>query len=782
MISYFDKIKSLRNLRCGHASGQVATLLILIITAVLIFVLTVANVGQVSNYATDLSNAADAASMLLASIVGTKSYQLSGALMMSCEHPFVCCVPTGFLSVILAIIFAIVLIVVAWYLFPLGYSTFLGWAASSPALCIGAGALGGALGGAIGGAIAGTGWLQGAIQGAIIGASIGYGLSMGAQLGGKLFAETKLAPWASALHAGIPTLPPYVMPVLVAPSVAGAIVGAALGVALSAASSIYNVYVGQQMWRDAMEEALNAINGLPDEITRRRETVFFNAFINVIDDPNKVVDVNDSDNDGDSEEMVPNFQSCWDRRTKWIKEANQAVTTEQTNLVRQFLSGPLHTFVDAVVVFLHAIYHEQQWHCSCDAYGNCDGYGNPNIHVCCTRDDYTSPRGGLIKLFEALESAGYPISFWEPGPTQAQLDAWHNWDPFGCSNCPPPTGPCGTVYNPVNQCTACEPPDPPSGFDEVDFVAQDLYDFKEIAAYLLGFLNDGKVGELAYHWRVWVPWFYNPDPVELPDDYYHTLYLMVNGDSSSTPRRVGLRNWLREIERIRRRLPICNYGTGGWYFDGYGNLSFICVTPVYPDPLCYNCILATIDPVTGRPNPPCRWHPNDSNFASVDTDIDDEFAMARKAINDFIDAVEPFRQACKSLYEALVALGPVADPPDTPMACGLGGGNPALYTWTDSRGTHTIMIRIGRYAEPMILKRKTGNWLKGKECIELYNHTQNVSVEIIRRDPNPDVGILGQWNPVSQGQISRKSVAQYRGLKSFDDRCYPFGWVRIVDR
>ena len=98
MIKYLDKIKSLRNLGRGRRSGQVATLIILIITAILIFALTVTNVGQVSNYATSLSNAADNGSMLLASIIGTKAFQLSASLYESCGNPLKCCVKTGFLS------------------------------------------------------------------------------------------------------------------------------------------------------------------------------------------------------------------------------------------------------------------------------------------------------------------------------------------------------------------------------------------------------------------------------------------------------------------------------------------------------------------------------------------------------------------------------------------------------------------------------------------------------------------------------------------------------------
>ncbi|MCX7767285.1 MAG: Tad domain-containing protein, partial [Candidatus Sumerlaeia bacterium] len=117
LLEDIRNLSSLNNLKKSNLSSQVATLLILIIAAMLIFVLIVANVGQVSNYATNLSNAADSASLFLASQIATKAYQLSMSLMQSCGRPHRCCQKTGLLSTLLSIIVAIIAIILSYFTF-----------------------------------------------------------------------------------------------------------------------------------------------------------------------------------------------------------------------------------------------------------------------------------------------------------------------------------------------------------------------------------------------------------------------------------------------------------------------------------------------------------------------------------------------------------------------------------------------------------------------------------------------------------------------------------------
>lgn len=755
-------LTSLNNLKKGRPLGQVATLLILIITAVLIFVLIVANIGQVSNYATNLSNASDAASLYLASQLGTKSYQLSASLYNSCGSPTRCCTKTGLLSTILAIIVAIIAIVITIYCAPAGVALWSWVAGAGAPYVIGAGMLGGAVGGGIGGAIAGTGWVQGAIQGATIGAAIGAGVVGGASIGagyagsGGATVQYGLGSLGSEAFQSIPAFGSIPATASVVSGSTLAAVGAMAGATLAVSANIYSAYAKDQMLGDAMAAAVKALNGLPEE-KRIRESVFLQALSSTIDDPNKVIDDVDSDGDGNTTERVPNFQVCWDKRITWIKEGCKGNIGAATNEVNWFLrsaNGPVNKFQQAIGGC--AAY---------DEYGNCitrsgilPHLSREEVEGCTAYDEYGNcigeSDGTVTLLLRALENAGYDVSFWIPGPTGAELAAWKaSWDPTAC-----PGG--------------CEPPNPPAGYDELDFTIDELGDFNAEISELRGESND----DLVYNWRSWVPWFYEPEPDEgegASGDYYSSLYRLVNGDSTGTPPRIGLKGWINEIENIRRSLPDCTYGCG--QFDEYGNL-----LACYPSAgTCRDCIL----------NPPCKGYPSNPNFGTIDEYLDDEFQAANSAINEFIPRVEEFRQACVAFYNKMVELMEGIEKDIPPMACGLSGINPVIYTWTDSRGEHNIQVKLSKYQMPRLVRKKYGNWLKGKKCIELIYYQQDVKVTIDREDPanvlmggqGQTRGVLGSWNPYYGGSIQRRSKAQYRGLKSWDDKNHPAGWVKVID-
>jgi hypothetical protein len=769
MIDYLDRISSLRNLRRDNLAGQVATLLILIITIMLIFVLVVANVGQVSNYATNLSIAADKASLHLASLLGTKSYQFSKSLLDSCNRPVACCVKTGFLALFLSIIVAIIAIIVCIICPPLGIPVIAGGFVTGygAVAIIVAGAIGGAVGGAIGGAIAGTGALQGAIQGLMIGAAIGGGFALGGMGAFGLGLGGIVTPFG-----------------LSAPIYMGALVGALLGATIAITCNVYTAWARDQMLGDAIGAAVKAMNGLGDEVVRRRENLFYQTFLDTIDDPTKTrsdlcIDCDgngtqecggdpcDSDGDGNTAELVPNFQFCWDRRIDWIKKNNSVSQSQQMDEIHNFLKGA----TSAVGIFLSAI---------SQFYPHKGREGGE----------------GILGLFSALENAGYPISFWYPGPSQELIDAWLNWDPFSCGSCTAAANPCGESAG-APSCPACEPPDPPQGWDEVDYTFLELRDFAAEVADL----REQADASLAFTWRVWLKWFYNPatdtnnfftcNPSGY--DYYNILCSMVYGEASGDPgipNRVGFLVWLQEVENIRLNLPQCNYGCAGqtcttWCSDNYG-APYCCGWAATCNPAatpCYDCILSSVDPNTGRLNPPCRWHPNNPEFATTDTDFDDEFKEFSDAVKNFIQPLNSFRQAAKDFYLRVSGLSTPVDP-SSPMACGLSGGNPAVYEWTDSRGQHYIKITIAPYVEPEVVKTKSGGWFKGKKCIVLVNWQKPVNVEIERSDEQSteSVGILGQWNPFHHGIVKRSSTAEYIGLASPDEAGQPNGCVRVISR
>jgi len=151
MITYLKKTMSLGNLYRAEIGGQIATILLFIMVLVLIMILFTVNIGQLAVTTTVLANAADSASLFLASQLATHSRILYHALGNAKEK----CKKRG----LGGIIGGVIGFIVGNILFPgLGF--------------VAAGLLGSTAGGAIGGAIAGPGALQGAIQGLGVGLAI----------------------------------------------------------------------------------------------------------------------------------------------------------------------------------------------------------------------------------------------------------------------------------------------------------------------------------------------------------------------------------------------------------------------------------------------------------------------------------------------------------------------------------------------------------------------------------------------------------------------------------
>jgi len=661
MITFLDKAMSLKNLRSSRPSGQIATLLILIMVVVLIFILVTANIGQISLTTTNLANAADSASLYLSSQLGTKSRMLWEALGNRVEQ----CKSRGLLGAILAIVVAVVVIVVAPYAFPSlaqGYTAGIGSAISfagsslgGALVTIGAGTAGGALGG-----FAGTGTLQGAVQGAMIGASIG---------GAFVAAGNLLSPTDVTGNIPLEARDVWGIPLYHLPS-AGAVTLANSLIPLTAASSIYNAYVADRMTAAALSAAAKAINGLPEE-DRFRESVFLMALSQTIDDPNTTPDIFDSDADGDVTEKIPNFQYWWDMRTADFRDN---ITTLRT-LIDDFFTGPLKAFQD----FAQAQYSS--------------GGALDRIELQETERSPDHWDGVLVKLVRALEGAGYDLSFWKPG-------------------LPPEDRP---------ECERCDP----EYLDEIDQVASKL---KEIVTAAEG-LRTQSLDQLAVSWEDWLKFFYDE---EADGDYYDILQRFVAG--SAADKFEGLTAWKEEIKSKRLLLSECAYGPCG--ADGTGSADWVC-------------------------NPPCRiksysGHPYPG---TIDNNADDEFDPARDAVTTIIDRITTFRSAVRDFYNNM---NNAAN--DEGTAAAYGGKNPATYTWTDSRGTHSVKVET-HFPIPRLASYSKGPWYDRESCIGIRDYAGSPTVEITRTDPvGKNMGILGMWNPFFNGKVIRKSVGSY----SFD--------------
>ena len=99
---------SLKRLFNTRAPGQIATFLVLIMVAVLIFILTTVNMGTVTIKTVGLTNAADAAGLYLASMLGTRAQQYLSVLPDNepeyCQH-------VSWWDTILAVVVAIIVVI-----------------------------------------------------------------------------------------------------------------------------------------------------------------------------------------------------------------------------------------------------------------------------------------------------------------------------------------------------------------------------------------------------------------------------------------------------------------------------------------------------------------------------------------------------------------------------------------------------------------------------------------------------------------------------------------------
>ena len=261
MIRKIKRTTSISNLLTASASGQIATLLTLSMVIVLMVIVATIKVGNLSNKATALANAADSSALLLASQLSTKAYQLWDSLKGNPNDGRGAtekCQKSSFLSLFLAIIFVIVMIVVL-AIFCIGCLMFMMTYANGMLMVL-ACAAAGAIGGAVGAVASGTNVLQGAAQGAAVGAAIG---SIGAGVGsGMLYGETTFMStgFASTYTSGL---------------LSGAIAGIGGG-GYGFYKTIKKAQDDAKQLDKSFSQAARALNGLPEKDIYR-ESVFLNA-------------------------------------------------------------------------------------------------------------------------------------------------------------------------------------------------------------------------------------------------------------------------------------------------------------------------------------------------------------------------------------------------------------------------------------------------------------------------------------------------------------------------
>lgn len=764
MIQDMRRLTSFKNLlKSGDCKGQIATLLIMLTVVLLIFVMVTMNIGETSLMSTRIANAADAATLSLASQLSTKARQLAEGLKNSdaSDTSYTkACSNTGMAAIICAIVLVIIAIVI------LVCSWGSGAPASAKLIILAVSIVAGAAGGAAGGAYAGTGAWQGAMQGAIVGAAIatiyigagcpgmtesttltgageaaGFGSagelgslsgagggSAGAGSGG-LTGFGEAAGYGSAgelgslggagaagagagggtVASGATTMSTFgasmgwtSAPII--PAAGGG--GAMFQGALTLASTGYNQSVQDKIAEKQIDLFVKMMENA-NERDRMRESAFMTALSQIVDDPNMSADQVDSNFNGNTKELVSDFQIWVFNRLNYLG-----------SLVGDCIT-PINSFFDITRRFQHdfsvwcdgedrweeiesgTFYSHVPGHLETEEYRYatvCDEeetFWGETILVNCHEEivNNAGNDGGIVNLLRGLENAGYDISFWEPGPTLAQLKA--------------AAESCGE-----DSCV-----DPP-GFDPVDGLREEV---REAKSWLVELDNTDKEAR-AQTWGSWLDVFVDlNDSKSSPNSFYFTFQKYT----------ALLQEWADEVLAIVRSLPECQ-----------------------PDPKEPGSVLVF----------PCKY---------VDPGFEDSCTVTKKQENasmNFYDGIlSVYNDLCDSaginknirdLYNALYT-SPVGG---SESIGDLGGLNPAMYQWDDARGHHIVKVGTGNFQVPKLVKRKYGNWFKGKKCMELrdyYDDTgSNCWVKVERTDPQQNMGFLGVWNPFRSG-ISKVSRAAY---------------------
>jgi hypothetical protein len=386
MLNCLKKISSLRHLKSSPARGQIATLLILFMVAILIFILATANIGTTTITSMRVTTAADTASLQLASGLATMAHQG----YISLGNAFEKCRHTGILAYVVGALAAIALIVVTIFVPEVGL-----WldGLSAPALIALFAGLG-ALAGGISLGLATHSWSgawRGAYQGAQVAAAIGGGvagsLSNFAAGGAQQAAGAGLNSFMGVSDAGIKIVQAGAQ--LSAAAAASAITLAIVG----GAAQIYSAIQADKRVGDGLRKSIRQI---PDSYIALREGVFYTALSQIVTDQHTVTDVNDIDGDGDSAEQISAFDQWFYDRTQAFKEntASELIATLRNSLDQNglFYNGSPIKNPNSVKEFINQL---ARWPMECNQTEVCAGIDWLATGISCPQGPVTELCGEL---------------------------------------------------------------------------------------------------------------------------------------------------------------------------------------------------------------------------------------------------------------------------------------------------------------------------------------------------------------------------------------------------
>ncbi len=532
------------------------------------------------------------------------------------------------------------------------------------------------------------------------------------------------------------------------------ILGAGATAGLSVAAAVGLIYLQYKMTGEAFEEAARELNRL-NKIDRIREDAIWTALIKSVDDPNLVKDVNDSNMNGDTEELVSKFQVDWFTRLHYLERFN----SRQKNMVTFFLQYSLPRFRGSLKKFLEGgTYTTMGW-------GSLYTFVVPSVFKSQEYEFYTDPNsttgeiliragtqdGDLVSLLRGLWNMGYPVKIdfeggpvtvWEPGPTFTDYSTWLT------STCDTPS--------------AC--PDPPAGYDYLDSVCINLWDFTRFMDMLLA---EPDTAALAFDY--WMPLLYDKsDPTNQATYYGQVLvFLQIMGAIRA------------KLKALRDSYPYCLYG---YYEDpshGYGPDGWPQVDPSIPCLVCGPPDLSSLPPgwLWGYwwcsdecyINSPCQiqgWY--GENGLSLDADRRDEFTSAMQRIEEFIREVTYLKSSIETFFRQVELSGGYVGFVRGLQPCVPGELDCVIYTWDVDDGSgnikwNSVRVKVGNFQLPAVVAVKYGNWLYGRICQELHHYTDedNCWVEITKSSPPREMGDLGTWNPFAVRPLKKRAKVDF---------------------
>ncbi len=758
MIRTLKTLVSCSNLsKAKNCGGQISTLLILGMVVALIFVLATVNIGNVALESTKLSNAADSAVLMLASNLSTKARMIFEGLGNKTKK----CTKRNILSGIIAIVVAIIAVIFCQVCLAVIAQMMLAYAGAAvaaaaaiagttaaavatAAAAVVVGAAAGAVGGAAGAAVSGTSISQGAWTGFKIGVAIGTA------------AGPAIVPVNTAVGATV--------------FVPAGLVSITSGVgALGAASGIYMEAVKFQNVKDLQVKLGKELSKL-DETDRFRESAFYTALTQLVDDPVMIADNTDMDGDGDSTELLPRFYVFWHERISGYTHSMDV----RRPIIDAFIANMVN-FRDYISTHTYAgdgntpgILERREYKWSMEPVTTVDGPDYLETAMPGPNPDWGVVDGNTVRLLRALNYAGYTTPYWGSGPSAASMNACADED------CDPDEGTCSAI---------------PAGYDEIDKMSDNLRSmvtymdaislptFENFLLHMYPPIPSASLAKeewntnynimhesLKYQynqalegqspatgWENWVYDFYDPYNPSDEDTYYMVLTRDIEALQKIRAALIAMRD---------SKLPVCNEGNYD-YTDplipicaaciaGAGHWEWIWIDNGYdlifvPD--CGPCVF----------NPPCSFRSSASvNQATltVDTDSADELAPALNDIDALIAEMTNFKNQIKAFADAMFGI----------VATGLGdcGARCVRYEWEDSRGIVSVQVEAGNFKMP---RTKTKSSLT-KTCTKMKNYDTNQAgvdncwIKVTRSEPGVGVGVLGRWNPFKRS-VSKVSRADY---------------------